>query len=127
MRYPKPLALSFSLLAFAGATAYADETKQQKGDMQAEAQHPTQRQADMPWDRGASLESGEVLTSNLRGMQVTNTKGEDIGDISDVIIDLNSGKVHAVVLEFGGILGIGEKNFAFPITELKPARSAARR
>jgi sporulation protein YlmC with PRC-barrel domain len=115
MKYAKPFVLSFSLLAFAGV---------------AQAQQPTQRQADMPWDRGsaaaggtqAALQRGEILTSNLRGMQVVNAQGEDIGDISDIVIDLNSGKVHAAVLEFGGFLGIGEKNFAFPISELKPGK-----
>lgn len=130
MKYSGPLVLSFSLLAFAGGAVAAGDAKEQKRDAQPQAQQPTQRQADMPWDRGraaaggtqAALERGEILASNLRGMQVVNAQGKDIGDISDLIIDLNSGKVHAAVLEFGGFLGIGEKNFAFPISELKPGK-----
>jgi sporulation protein YlmC with PRC-barrel domain len=118
--------LSFSLLAFAGAAAAAGDTQDQRGNEPPRAQQPTQRQADMPWDRGAAtpaaLARGEILTSNLRGMQVVNAQGEDIGDVSDIVLDLNSGKVHAAVLEFGGFLGIGEKRFAFPISELKPGK-----
>jgi sporulation protein YlmC with PRC-barrel domain len=129
MKFSKPLVVSFSLVAFASATAYADQAKEQKRDTQAQ-QQPTQRQADMPWDRDraaaggtqAALERGEMLASNLRRMEVVNAQGQDIGDISDIVIDLNSGKVHAAVLEFGGFLGIGEKNFAFPIGELKPGK-----
>lgn len=124
----KPLLFSFSILAFAGANAYANEAKEQARDTQA--QQPTQRSADMPWERdsraaaGASsaqaeLRRGELRASNLKGMDVVNTKGEEIGDIGDIVIDLNSGRVHAAVLEFGGFLGIGEKNYAFPISELK--------
>lgn len=118
--------LSFSLLAFTGAAVAAGDTRDQQGSPVPQAQQPAQRQADMPWDRGAatqaSLARGEILTSNLRGMQVMNAQGEDVGDISDIVLDLNSGKVHAAVLEFGGFLGIGEKRFAFPISELKPGK-----
>ena len=115
MRSAGFVVVGLSLIAFAGATAHAQ-------------QQPTQRQAQMPWSRApataggtqAALPRGEIFATDLRRMEVVNAKGEDIGDISDVVIDLNSGKVHAAVLEFGGVLGIGEKNFAFAVSELKP-------
>ena len=135
MKLAKPLLVSFSVLAFAGANAYANEAKEQARDTRAE--QPTQRSADMPWERDkgaaaggtgtqAAQQRGELRASNLKGMQVVNGKGEEIGDISDLVINLNSGRVHAAVLEFGGFLGVGEENYAFPISELKPGKQADR-
>ena len=131
MKLAKPMLVGFSILAFAGANAYANEAKEQARDTQA--QQPTQRSADMPWqrDKGAAAggtgtqaaqQPGELRASNLKGMEVVNAKGEEIGDIDDIVLDLNSGKVHAAVLGFGGFLGIGEDNYAFPVSELKPGK-----
>lgn len=106
MKLAKPMLVSFSILAFAGANAYANEAKEQVRDTQA--QQPTQR--------------GELRASNLEGMKVVDMQGKEIGEIDDIILDLNGGKVHAAVLGFGGFLGIGEKNYAFPVTDLKPGR-----
>ena len=39
------------------------------------------------------------------------------------MIDLTSGRVAYAVLAFGGTLGMGEKLFAIPWSELKPTRS----
>ena len=106
MKLAKPMLVSFSILAFAGANAYANEAKEQARDTQAQQQ--TQR--------------GELRASDLKGMDVVNAKGEEIGEIDDIVLDLNSGKVHAAVLGFGGFLGVGEENYAFPVSELKPGK-----
>lgn len=135
MTIVKPLLVSFSL--FSGASVHANEPGDQQRDTQAQqstpSQQPTQRRADMPWERDSAsaggsgtqaAQRGELRASNLKGMQVVNNKGEEIGDIGDLVINLNSGRVHAAVLEFGGFLGVGEENYAFPISELKPGKQA---
>ncbi|WP_306547582.1 PRC-barrel domain-containing protein [Desulfobulbus sp.] len=50
----------------------------------------------------------------LLGNDVYSHKGEDIGDIKDIMLDVRSGKVRYAVLAFGGFLGMGEKLFAVP-------------
>jgi len=61
-----------------------------------------------------------VLTvSSIIGDKVTNSAGEDIGEIKDIMIDLEYGKIEYVVIEFGGFLGFGEKLFAIPFSALK--------
>ena len=56
-----------------------------------------------------------VLTaSSIIGDKVENLQGENLGDIRDIMLNLNTGCVEYVVLEFGGFLGIGEKLFAVP-------------
>ncbi len=58
-------------------------------------------------------------TSNLIGMKVENTAGENLGKIEDVVIDTTNGRIAYGVLSFGGFLGIGDKLFAIPWQALK--------
>jgi sporulation protein YlmC with PRC-barrel domain len=59
--------------------------------------------------------------SKLVGADVENRQGEDLGDIADVVIDPQTGRVAYAVLAFGGFLGLGEKYFAVPFSALTPA------
>ena len=54
--------------------------------------------------------------SKLIGMEVRNPQGTDLGDIKDIVFDVNSGKVSYLVMSSGGVLGIGEKDLAVPLT-----------
>lgn len=51
---------------------------------------------------------------DLVGMQVRNRQGAELGDINDLVIDLDTGKVRFAAMSFGGFLGIGDKLFAIP-------------
>jgi sporulation protein YlmC with PRC-barrel domain len=55
-----------------------------------------------------------LSTSTLSGTDVTNRQGENLGDLKDIMIDLESGEIAYVVISFGGFLGIGDKLFAVP-------------
>jgi sporulation protein YlmC with PRC-barrel domain len=55
----------------------------------------------------------------LLGNDVYNTKGEDLGDIKEIMLDMASGSVAYAVLSFGGILTLGKKLFAVPWHALK--------
>ncbi len=46
--------------------------------------------------------------------KVNNKDGEKLGDIKDIMVDITTGQIEYVVIEFGGFLGIGEKFFAIP-------------
>lgn len=60
-------------------------------------------------------EFSSVLTaSSLNGTGIINSKGEDLGNIKDIMIDLQSGNIAYVVVSFGGFLGMGNKLFAMP-------------
>lgn len=50
----------------------------------------------------------------LLGNDVYNPKGEDLGDIKEIMLDMRSGRVSYAVLSFGGFLSLGEKLFAVP-------------
>jgi sporulation protein YlmC with PRC-barrel domain len=57
-------------------------------------------------------------TSKLVGADVENMQGEDLGQIEDIVLDPQDGRVAYAVLSFGGFLGLGEKYFAIPWSAL---------
>ena len=56
--------------------------------------------------------------SKVIGADVHNKANEDVGDISDLVVDTNSGKISYAVLSYGGVMGMGDKLFAVPIDNL---------
>lgn len=57
----------------------------------------------------------ELMGANtLTGNDVYNKQDEDLGDISEIMIDIRSGRVSYAVLTFGSFLGMGGKLFAVP-------------
>jgi sporulation protein YlmC with PRC-barrel domain len=60
-----------------------------------------------------------LTSTSIIGDKVLNPKGDHLGTIKDIMIDLTAGKIEYVVVEFGGFLGIGEKYFALPYPLLK--------
>lgn len=57
-----------------------------------------------------------VKASSIIGTDVVNAKGDNLGDIKEVVIDPHTGKVAYAVVSFGGFLGMGEKLFAIPFS-----------
>jgi sporulation protein YlmC with PRC-barrel domain len=62
----------------------------------------------------ASGHTTAIAASKVKGTDVYNTAGENIGHVEDIILDKLSDKVLFTVLGFGGFLGIGEKYHAMP-------------
>jgi sporulation protein YlmC with PRC-barrel domain len=59
-----------------------------------------------------------ISASTLIGNDVFNHKGEDLGNLKEIMLDTHSGEVCYAVLSFGGFLGMGDKLFAVPWSEL---------
>lgn len=60
-----------------------------------------------------------LSASTLSSDDVYNLKGEKLGSIKELMLDIDSGKVSYAVLSFGGFLSLGEKLFAVPWGALK--------
>lgn len=58
----------------------------------------------------------DMRASELMGKNVRNQKGEDLGKVEDVLVNVNSGRVQYTVLSFGGFMGMGDKLFAIPLS-----------
>src|SRR5215475_2290780 len=61
---------------------------------------------------------GDWRTSKVVGLSVYNSKDENIGAISDLLMD-KSGNIKAAVVGVGGFLGMGEHLVAIPIDKIK--------
>ena len=61
---------------------------------------------------------GDWRTSKVVGLSVYNSKDENIGAISDLLMD-KSGNIKAAVVGVGGFLGMGEHLVAIPIEKIK--------
>lgn len=60
-----------------------------------------------------------LSASTINGTSVKSPRDESLGDIKDLMIDLGTGRVAYAVISFGGLLGIGNKLFAVPMSALK--------
>lgn len=59
----------------------------------------------------ASAPANGIQASDLIGAEIQTTGDEEVGEVSDLIIDQN-GQIVAVVVGVGGFLGMGEKDVA---------------
>jgi len=57
----------------------------------------------------------QLSSSSLCGTSETNSSGEALGKIEDLMVNTTSGKVEYAVVSFGGFLGLGDKLFAVPL------------
>ncbi len=65
--------------------------------------------------------SGDVSAKELLDGNVMHSVNENLGDINDILID-REGKIAAVIVGVGGVLGMGEKNVALPYDQLSFGR-----
>jgi sporulation protein YlmC with PRC-barrel domain len=59
-----------------------------------------------------------MAAATLDGNQVRSSDGEDVGKISDIMLDVRSGRIAYAVLSEGGFLGMGSKLHAIPWSAL---------
>lgn len=55
----------------------------------------------------------------LIGKEVRNPQGSTLGNLKEIVLDADSGRILYGVLSFGGILGLGDKWFAIPWRSLE--------
>ncbi len=106
----------FSALAFTGASF-----AQSGGSTQADAR----RNADTARSAASTeavAQPRAMRASKLIGADVENAKGENLGEIKDLVVDAQNERVRYAVLSHGGVMGIGDKLFAYPVSMLQ-ARS----
>ncbi len=61
--------------------------------------------------------SGGVMdSSKVIGCKVENPKGENLGKVESLMVDLSESRIQYAVLSFGGFLGMGDKLFPIPLS-----------
>lgn len=61
-----------------------------------------------------------VQVSRMIGNKVVNPSGEVLGNLKELVFDLEEGHIAYAVLSFGGFIGMGDKLFAIPWEALVP-------
>ena len=121
----KTFATILSLTALCSVPLFA----QQQQQTQAPAPSASQPRQQQPSEKSkqelkvSEQESQQQVTdvnkaSKIVGMKVKNKQDEDLGKVSDLVVDLKSGKVAYAVLSSGGTLGFGGKLVAIPVEAL---------
>lgn len=67
--------------------------------------------------------SNIVKAGDVIGVSVKNRMDENLGEITDIVLDKFTGQTCYVLLSFGGIMGIGEKVLAIPWKSLHHSES----
>ena len=60
-----------------------------------------------------------IRVSQLTGMNIQNAEGKSVGEINDLVLNTNTGKIQYAAVTYGGFLGIGNKMFAVPFEAFK--------
>ena len=58
------------------------------------------------------------MVEKIIGAKVINVKGEPLGKIDNLVVDIDTGRILYAILESGGFLGIGDKLFPIPWVSL---------
>lgn len=57
--------------------------------------------------------------SELIGRVVRNAEGDDLGRLRDFAVDMSNKRIHFAIVSHGGVLGIGDKDVAVPVSRLQ--------
>src|SRR5919109_5123586 len=107
---------------------FAVDVPERKEEAQQERQDVREEQKGVQEERREAAEASKDVQQNITqvhraskiiGMDVENAKGEDLGEIKDLVIDFDKGQIAYVVIGSGGVLGVGDTLHAVPWKSLK--------
>jgi sporulation protein YlmC with PRC-barrel domain len=90
-------------------------------DQAATAEQPAASTGQVATDQAATpahQPSGDMLASKLIGTTVVSIDNQNIGEINDIVIDVENQEAAQAIIGVGGFLGIGEKNVAVELNRL---------
>lgn len=59
-----------------------------------------------------------LTATSIIGDSVENREGEKLGEVNNIMLNIDDGSIEYIVLEFGSFLGMGGKLFAIPFNEM---------
>ena len=127
------VAVPFLIVIFVGTSCTADvQSKHQEFLERQEEANVKQHELSQPRSEESADDiqaSNELMqkvsrVSKIIGTHVKNPKGDDLGDINELVLNSESGQVVYAVVSFGGV-GVGDKFFAIPWKALRWPRDKA--
>ena len=101
---------SASVLMLSAMAQVTPDTKTDRRDNTHDRMHQVQR---------ADRLNDAAKTSDVIGMTVKNYQDEKLGKVEDILVDLPSGRVVALIVSSGGFLGLGDELSAVPPTAFR--------
>ena len=95
------------------------QTSDMQGARTGQSDTSAQGQKSMERKSQQATKIRDMRASKIIGADVKNVKGDDLGDVQDLIVNADDGKVDYAIVAFGGTLGFGEKLFAYPMDRFK--------
>ena len=84
----------------------------QQQDRQQDQRHMRQQQTD---ERAERAIASHAMSDKIVGEDVVDPRGESLGSIGDLVLDLRKGKAPYAVVAFGGTLGYNQETVAVPM------------
>lgn len=108
-------ALTIALLAGGAAAQQQQQRQQQQDQRQQQQEQRRQMQEQQQQDRARQAIAVHAMADDIVGKDVVDPRGESLGSIDDLVVDLNKGKAAYAVLAFGGTLGFNRDKVAVPM------------
>lgn len=107
-------------------TSSSDMTRSGSVDSTSGSGSATSRERESSGQISASEQGSQKAKSiqaadDLKNFTVQDTQGEKIGKVSQVLVDLDSGRIGYAVVSSGGFLGMGGQKYIVPFNALKSA------
>ena len=127
LKYLGTIAFGLSLVAV-GASATAQDAaspQREAGQRGSRAQNRAlNRERSQAGNLDDKTTGANIRTSQLMGMHIQNSRGEGVGEVNDIVVNANTGRVRYLAVTYGGFLGVGNKMFAVPFEAFTIQRSA---
>ncbi len=108
--------LTAAMLFATPAIGQTDRERQQQQQQRQVQPGQQQQQRDMQQQQQQAV---YMLAGTAKGKDVVNRAGEDLGDVSDLIVDVRNGSTPYAVVSFGGFLGMGRDSVAVPLAAFR--------
>lgn len=114
-------ALTVALLVAAATSAQQTQNRQTvQQEQERQNQRATQNRGPAEAGRLDDKTSGTAIrASKLIGMNIKNSQNEGVGEVEDIVVDAQSGKIRYLAVSYGGFLGLGDDLFAVPFEAFK--------
>lgn len=70
-------------------------------------------------DRSANKPVERLTAKTIIGDRIENPRGEELGKVENLMVNVRTGHIEYAVIEFGSFMGVGGKLFAVPFQELR--------
>ena len=87
------------------------------------SKEPTQGKEISMYEPAKGEAVNAFMVEKIVGSKVRTMKGEELGTIEDIVVDIDTGRILYAVMDIGGFLGIGGKLLPIPWRSLAPLPS----